>query len=133
MCLHFIKQECMMMSFLLRREEKERVTGKFQNRQNLSNVLKLEHTFTQVRCSTIYDLTTQCCPHSQQDLNAPSLPGKFSALPDSKNFVLRCYLPLTGEECSVAVYSNSCTAVDMAFLKSFPGLCTPHVQVVHQP
>ena len=25
------------------------------------------------------------------------------------------------------------TAVDMAVPKSFPGLCTPHVQVVHQP
>ena len=62
-------QERMMTSLLLRREEEER------NRQNLPRVL--EHSFPQVRSSTIYELTTQCYPRSQQDLNTPSLPGKF--------------------------------------------------------
>ena len=38
-------------------------------------VLKIERTFAQVCSSTIYDLTTQCYPHSQQDVNAPSLPA----------------------------------------------------------
>ena len=28
---------------------------------------------------TIYNFTTQCYPHSQQDGNAPSLPDKFTA------------------------------------------------------
>ena len=67
----------MMMSCLFQREEEERVTNKIQNRQNLPHVLKIEHTFPQVRSSTICDLTMQCYPHSQQDVNAPSLHGTF--------------------------------------------------------
>ena len=44
----------MVMSFLLQMEEEEHVTA---NRLNLQRVLKIEHTFPQVRSSTIYDLT----------------------------------------------------------------------------
>ena len=45
--------------------------------ESSSCILKIEHTFAQVRSSTIYDLTMQCYPHSQQHVNVPSLPGKM--------------------------------------------------------
>ena len=49
-----------------------------QKRQNLPCVLIIEGTFSQVSTFTnICDLTMQCYPHSQQDVNAPSLPGKL--------------------------------------------------------
>ena len=50
---------------------------KFETGRISPRVLKIEHTFAQVRSSMIYNLTMRCYLCSQQGMNAPSLPGKF--------------------------------------------------------
>ena len=55
----------------------ERVTCKNSKEAESPVCTKIEHSFAQVCSPTIYDLTTQCHLCSQQDVNAPSLPGKF--------------------------------------------------------
>ena len=72
-------QERMMMSCLLQsqREEEERVTGK-NSKQAESTVCTKNKNRTHLRTSSqFYNLQPHNYPHSQQDVNAPSLPGKF--------------------------------------------------------
>ena len=84
-------QERMMTSSFLQREEEERVTAKkFETGTESPACTKNRTHLPQVRSSTIYDLTTQCYPCSQQDLNTQltwqvlATQERLSAFPDAE-------------------------------------------------
>ena len=93
--------------FLLRREEKERVTPK-NLKISVPHLLRVEHTFTQVCSSTVYNLTMHCYPCNQQDVSTPSLPGKFYLHRSGcRPFLMRGIQAWHVEEDHVAFQSNS--------------------------
>ena len=66
-----------MTSFFIAEEEEERVTAKKSKQAESPASTKNRTHLPEVCSSTIYDPTTQFYPHSQQDVNTPSLPGKL--------------------------------------------------------
>ena len=58
----------------------------------------------------IYDLTTQCYPCSQQDVNTWQVVAMYAGMalaPSGRDFVLQCYPHLADEEGSLASQLNS--------------------------
>ena len=66
-----------MTSFFIAEEEEERVTATNSKQAESPTCTKNRTHLPKVRSSTIYDLTTQFYPRTQQDVNTPNLPGKF--------------------------------------------------------
>ena len=130
MTLHLVKNSYSMMSFFLlqRREEEERVNC--QNfRQNLSHVLKIEHTSPQVHSSMTYNFTMHCYPRNQQDCECSKLTcqvlatrEQFLVLPD----VTFAMLPTPNTPPSAITMTSSCGLGLLQFLAFLCALLCPN-------
>ena len=92
------------MSFL---KEEECTTSKNSKQAESPTCTKIEHTFLQVRSSTIYNSQTTRYEHSKLTWQAIATQKWLSALSDVTNFVLWCYPCLTVAEGCVTFQSNS--------------------------